>query len=149
MMIHRRKIFVYRALVGLRMFLGVNSTVLGFQDPKTQSFVIRGSSLVASAPMGSSLVDERLEPLCSKPKKYSVQQQLQTSYFQLQKITLTSQKCLSTQNHLKTSDFKLKSSFSLTLKLTLFLFHFSHLKLSFFLRISSLFFLLFFPLIFF
>ena len=76
MMIHRRKIFVYRALVGLRMFLGVNSTVLGFQDSKTQSFVIRGSSLVASAPMGSSLIDERLKPLCSKPKKYSVQQQL-------------------------------------------------------------------------
>ena len=65
-MIHKRKRSLYRALVGLRMFLWVNPVVLGFWDLKTQSFVIRGSSLV----------DEGLDPLCSKPKKYSVQQQL-------------------------------------------------------------------------
>ena len=43
---------------GAEDVLWVNLTVLGFWDLKTWSFIINGSSLVASAPSGSSLVDE-------------------------------------------------------------------------------------------
>ena len=42
MMIHRRKRSLYRALVGLRMFLWVNPIVLGFWDLKTRSFSSKG-----------------------------------------------------------------------------------------------------------
>ena len=46
--------------------LWVDRVVFNFWDPKTRSFVIRGSSLV----------DEGLDPSCSKPRKCSIQQQL-------------------------------------------------------------------------
>ena len=136
----------------------VNPVVLGFWDPKTRSLVIRGSSFVALALRGSSLVNEGLDPSCSKPKRCSVQQQLFHEFTPKFIITVPIKLLLAPKDHpqlqkvfiyLKTLDFKLKSSFSLTFKLTLFLFHFPHLNLSFFLRISSFFFLFFFPLIFF
>ena len=158
MMIHRMKRSLYRSLARLRMFMWVNPTILGFQNPKTRSFVIRGLRLIALAPKGSSLVDERLDPSCSKPRKHSIQQQLLHEFTPKSTITTLNKLLLAPKDrpqlqkvfiYPNTPDFKLKSSFSLTLKLTLFLFYFPHLKLFFFLFLSSLFFLLFFPLIFF
>ena len=42
--------------------VGRYPAVFSFRDPKTRSFVIRGSSLIASAPKRLSLVDEELDP---------------------------------------------------------------------------------------
>ena len=128
MMIHRRKRSLYRALVGLRMFLWVNSAILSFWDPKTRSFVINRSSLVASAPRGLSLVDEGLDPSCSKLKKCSVQQQLlheftfKSTITTPNKLLLAPKDCPQLQKvfiYPKILNFKLKSSLSLTLKLSL------------------------------
>ena len=47
---------------GAEDFLQVNPMISSFWDPKTRSLFLRRSSLVASVPKGSILVDERLDP---------------------------------------------------------------------------------------